>query len=96
MNKTKINQRDLLQLAKQIKIELTPEDIADILPQVNNVLASVPEINKIDTTNYEPVHVPITTYNPRVIRDDKPKNFTNFAKNIQKNNLKNNYFVIKK
>ena len=93
--KYQINAAELKLLAKSIGLEITEQDIANILPDFNVVLDSMKIINSIDTTNIDAISQPFNIKENKFFHDDPVKNeqFVEQLKELKQYN--GTYFVLK-
>ena len=65
---------DIQHIANLAQLELSDTQAEKILPQLNNILALVNEMNSVDTTGVEPLSHPVAVFNPDVslrLREDR-------------------------
>ncbi len=51
----KITEKDVLYVADLANLELTPEEKAQLLAQLDSILGYVEQLNELDTSNVEPM-----------------------------------------
>jgi aspartyl-tRNA(Asn)/glutamyl-tRNA(Gln) amidotransferase subunit C len=67
----KINEDEMIKIAKLAMLEIAPEEKDDFLKQVNNIIEYIDKINTLDTSNVEPAEYIFELKN--IFREDKPQ-----------------------
>ncbi len=66
-----ISEEELRHVARIARIDLTDEEVAKFIKQVNDIIAWFQELSSVDTKGVEPSFHPLKTEN--VFRRDEPK-----------------------
>jgi aspartyl-tRNA(Asn)/glutamyl-tRNA(Gln) amidotransferase subunit C len=65
-----LSEKDVQYVAKLARLEVTDQEVAKYTQQLGNILEYVQQLNKLDTTNVEPLAHVLDLKN--VAREDKP------------------------
>ena len=65
-----LSEKDVQYVAKLARLEVTDQEVAKYTQQLDNILEYVQQLNKLDTTNVEPLAHVLDLKN--VTREDKP------------------------
>ncbi len=65
-----LSEKDVQYVAKLARLEVTDQEVAKYTQQLGNILEYVQQLNKLDTTNVEPLAHVLDLKN--VTREDKP------------------------
>ena len=65
-----LSEKDVQYVAKLARLEVTDQEVAKYTQQLANILEYVQQLNKLDTTNVEPLAHVLDLKN--VTREDKP------------------------
>ncbi len=66
-----LSEKDVQYVAKLARLEVTDPEVAKYTQQLANILEYVEQLNKLDTTQVEPLTHPLDVKN--VFRPDEPK-----------------------
>ena len=86
----KLDRELLLNIAKNARLSLTEEEIAEFLPQLSEVLDVFSKLNDVKTDNVKPSFHPIPIEN--VMRDDKVEKSFSSQEVFQDVKNKENHF----
>lgn len=88
----KLSQDDVKKIANLIKLQLSEQELQHYQDQLNTVLPSVDVLQKLDTSKTKETSQTHGLEN--VLAEDEPEPGLDINKYPNKQNLKNNYFVV--
>jgi aspartyl-tRNA(Asn)/glutamyl-tRNA(Gln) amidotransferase subunit C len=88
----KLKAADIIKVAKLIKLNLTEQEIQSYQEQLNVVLPSVDVLQELNTDNVKETSQTHGLEN--VVAEDEPEAGLDINKYPNKENLKDNYFVV--
>jgi aspartyl-tRNA(Asn)/glutamyl-tRNA(Gln) amidotransferase subunit C len=90
----KLSADDVKKIANLIKIKISEEELQHYQDQLNTVLPSVDVLQKLDTSKVKETSQTHGLEN--VLAEDEAEEGLDINKYPNRNNLKNNYFVVKR
>ena len=67
-----LREKDVLYVAELAHLELTDDEVKRFVPQLNSILEYMQQLNRLDTTNVEPMaQVTVSSTENSALRDDR-------------------------
>lgn len=88
----KIEKQDVIKAADLIKIYIDKLEVEHYQSQLNTVISAIDVLNEIDTTNI--IETSQTHGLKNITSEDVPQEGLDISKYLNRNNLKNDYFVV--